>query len=300
VRGGWPDRRGGPLARASFGARLGRQRQEGHTSLYVGGRDYDVGPSIGLGSRTADGSDGGRRVNSPVLPEAPEPSYTGLLNLGGVVRDSGMPATPGTMHMVWGRRAFFGYTVRPDGEAWWFANSGMTGEPTRGELAAIPTGEWKRRLGELFAQDLPFIVELIERTNEIGATPIHDMPSLPMWHRGRSVLLGDAAHAVSPSAGQGASMAMEDAIMLAKCLRNLATPEQAFRRYEELRRGRAERIVATGHRRGSYKAPGSRAALFVRDFFMPLALRFFPTDKAMSWIYDYEIPWNDPVAEKAA
>ncbi|MGH7629299.1 MAG: FAD-dependent monooxygenase [Gemmatimonadales bacterium] len=247
------------------------------------------------------GADGIRsRVRALMMPDAPQPSYTGLLNLGGVARDARLPATPDTMHMVYGRRAFFGYTVRPGGEAWWFANLGMKREPDRDELEAISTEEWKQRLSGLFADDRPFIHGLIDRTDEIVATPTHDMPSLPTWHRGRVALLGDAAHAVSPSAGQGASMAIEDAMVMAKCLRDIDEPERALARYEELRRPRAERIVATGRRRGKYKAPASRAALFLRDLVMPLAFRVFATEKAMSWIYDYEVPWDEPVVRKAA
>lgn len=240
------------------------------------------------------------RVRRVMTPDAPAPSYTGLLNLGGIVRDSGLPATPQTMHMVWGRRAFFGYTVRPTGEAWWFANLGSHREPSREELAAVAVDEWKRRLRDLFAADPAFIAALIDRTAEIGATPIHDMPSLARWHRGRAVLLGDAAHAVSPSAGQGASLALEDAVVLAKCLRDVAGPERALSRYEALRRPRAERIAAVGRRNGQYKALESRAAVFLRDLFMPVAFRFFATEKAMSWIYDYAVPWDAPVAAGAS
>jgi 2-polyprenyl-6-methoxyphenol hydroxylase-like FAD-dependent oxidoreductase len=62
------------------------------------------------------GADGIRsRVREVMTPDGVEPSYTGLINLGGAVRDSGMSPTPDMMHMVWGRRAFFGYTVR----LWW-------------------------------------------------------------------------------------------------------------------------------------------------------------------------------------
>lgn len=42
------------------------------------------------------------------------------------------------------------------------------------------------------------------------------------------------------------------------------------------------------------------AALFLRDLVMPLAFRVFATEKAMSWIYDYEVPWDEPVLRKAA
>jgi 2-polyprenyl-6-methoxyphenol hydroxylase-like FAD-dependent oxidoreductase len=95
-------------------------------------------------------------------------------------------------------------------------------------------------------------------------------------------------------------MAIEDAMVMAKCLRDIDVPEQALVRYEELRRPRAERMVATGRMRGKYKAPESRTALFLRDLFMPLALRLFATEKAMSWIYDYEVRWDEPVTRSAA
>lgn len=234
-------------------------------------------------------------VRSYACPDAPAPSYTGLLNLGGTVRRSGVPPTPGIMRMVWGRRAFFGYTVRPDGEAWWFANLGREDEPDPGELAGIATSEWKRILTEEFREDPPELNSLIEATELIGATPIHDMPTLPRWHRGRIVVVGDAAHAVSPSAGQGASMALEDAVVLAKCLRDIDGPEAALDRFVELRRPRAERIVAMGRQRGTYKAPSNGAVRFLRDLLMPLVFRLFATERSMSWIYDHEIRWDEPV-----
>src|SRR5690606_36036854 len=152
----------------------------------------------------------------------------------------------------------------------------------------------------LFADDAPFIARLIEATPEITATSIHDLPSLPAWHRGRVVLMGDAAHAVSPSSGQGASLALEDAIVLAKCLRDVTPVESALARYEALRRPRAERIVADGRRRGTYKALRSRAAVRLRDLVMPLALRVFANGQRLAWIHDYRVRWDEPVTGRAA
>lgn len=239
-------------------------------------------------------------VRRAAFPDAPAPSYAGLLNLGGFVRDSGLPPTPDAMRMVWGWRAFFGYTVQENGEAWWFANVGEARAPRRGELEAVSTEEWRRRLLALFADDAPFIARLIEATPEITATSIHDLPSLPAWHRGRVVLMGDAAHAVSPSSGQGASLALEDAIVLAKCLRDVTPVESALARYEALRRPRAERIVADGRRRGTYKALRSRAAVRLRDLVMPLALRVFANGLRLAWIHDYRVRWDEPVTGRAA
>ena len=58
------------------------------------------------------------------------------------------------------------------------------------------------------------------------------------WQRGRVVLIGDAAHASSPMMGQGGGMAMEDASVLAECLRSRDTVEAALDRYVTRRKPR--------------------------------------------------------------
>lgn len=244
-------------------------------------------------AHTADlliGADGIRSRVRAAMPGAQvQPSYTGLLNLGGVVPASGLRPTTGEMRMIWGSRAFFGYAVREGGEAWWFANVGSTREPGRAEMASMRAA-WAERLSGLFAGDLPLITELVRQSPEIHAYPIHDLPHVPHWRDGRVVLIGDAAHATSPSSGQGASLALEDAAFLATCLRDPADPERSLARFEAHRRPRAERIVAEGRKRGAYKAPRSRLAMHLRDALMPLVFRYLATDRSLAWIHDYRLP----------
>jgi 2-polyprenyl-6-methoxyphenol hydroxylase-like FAD-dependent oxidoreductase len=79
-------------------------------------------------------------------------------------------------------------------------------------------------------------------------TPIYDVPTLPSWRRDRVVLIGDAAHAMSPAGGQGASLALEDAMLLGQLVAERARPlEQSFARFEQLRRSRAEAMVKQGY-----------------------------------------------------
>jgi 2-polyprenyl-6-methoxyphenol hydroxylase-like FAD-dependent oxidoreductase len=63
------------------------------------------------------------------------------------------------------------------------------------------------------------------------------------WHKGRVVLLGDAVHATTPHLGQGAGMAIEDAIVLAEELQKAAIPEAAFEAYRARRFERCRYIV---------------------------------------------------------
>jgi 2-polyprenyl-6-methoxyphenol hydroxylase-like FAD-dependent oxidoreductase len=240
------------------------------------------------------GSDGLHSRTRQILdPKAPKPRYTGLLSLGGCARGTTLAPTPDTFHMIFGKRGFFGYSVRPSGEVYWFANMAWPGEPTREQLAAISPGQWKGRLLELYDGDAGPAVEILHATaDELAAYPIHDLPAVPTWHRGPMVIIGDAAHATSPSSGQGASLAIEDAVVLAKCLRDLPGPAEAFVAFERLRRGRVERVVRYSARIGQSKAAGPVARWF-RDLLMPFALKHFANPAAQAWLYGYDLDWNE-------
>jgi 2-polyprenyl-6-methoxyphenol hydroxylase-like FAD-dependent oxidoreductase len=74
---------------------------------------------------------------------------------------------------------------------------------------------------------------------EIHFAPLDEVDQIP-WHRGRVVLIGDAAHAMAPTMAQGAALAMEDAIVLAEMLESGRDPEAALAAFEERRRARVE------------------------------------------------------------
>jgi 2-polyprenyl-6-methoxyphenol hydroxylase-like FAD-dependent oxidoreductase len=149
---------------------------------------------------------------------------------------------------------------------------------------------------DLFADDAGPARDIISATtDELAAFPSADMPVVPTWHGDSMVIIGDAAHATSPSSGQGASMAIEDAIVLAKCLRDCDGIRQAFATYERLRRTRVERVVAYSARVGQSKTVGEVGRWF-RDLLMPFALRLFANPNAQAWLYGYHIDWSERVA----
>lgn len=269
---------------------------------------YEVAPNGAVVARFEDGTeaegdllvgaDGLHSRVRPVMdPGAPRPSYTGLLSLGGYARGPRIPPTFETQHFVFGRRAFFGYLVRGSGEIWWFANVARPDEPSRKELSGVSSAEWNRRLLDLFSDDIDLIGEIIESTQgEIGAYPIHDIPTVPTWHEGPAVLVGDAAHATSPSSGQGTSMAVEDALVLAKCLRDVPDVGMALASYERLRRERVEKVVAYSRRIGQSKAVSNPVARWLRDRIMPFALEHLANAGSHAWLYAYHVDWNEKVA----
>jgi FAD-dependent urate hydroxylase len=105
------------------------------------------------------------------------------------------------------------------------------------------------------------------------------------------IIIGDAAHAPSPSSGQGASMAIEDAVVLGKCLRDSHDIPSAFVLFERLRRRRVERIVAYGARSSSTKAAGPVGRI-LRDLALPFVFRHLVTEKKMAWMYEHHIEWT--------
>ena len=269
--------------------------------------DAEPTPDGGVAARFEDGTEAEgdlligadgihSRTRRIIDPSAPGARYIPVLNIGGYAGGVSVPAEPGTFRMVFGKRAFFGYAVHPSGEIWWFANPPRADEPTRSELAAISSEQWRKMLVDLFAGDATPAVDIIRATpGKLAGWATYDLPSVPTWHRGSLVIIGDAAHATAPSSGQGASMAIEDAVVLARCLRDRPDISQVFAAYERLRRARVERIVAHGARTSNSKAAGPVGRV-LRDLMMPMILKRVANGGSLAWMHDYHIDWDAKVA----
>ncbi len=242
------------------------------------------------------GADGLRsRVRQQLDPNAPAARYVPLLNTGGFAAGLRLATEPGVMQMIFGKRVFVGYVVHPDGQVWWFANPAHRAEPTAAELSRLTGDEFRATLLGLVADDRTPAAEIIRATEYIHpAWSTYDFPSVPVWRNGRMAIIGDAAHATSPAAGQGAAMAIEDAITLARCLRDLAAPEDALAAYEGLRRERVEAVVARGKQNGDDKITGPIGRI-VRDAFLRRAFRKPAREDPNAFMWQYRIDWNAPV-----
>jgi 2-polyprenyl-6-methoxyphenol hydroxylase-like FAD-dependent oxidoreductase len=242
------------------------------------------------------GADGIRsQVRQATMPEAPKPAYTGLLAPGGFspcLVPHVTARSPQRTHFLFGQKAFFGYfhTVTPEGPrtAWWSTASADL--PSKEQMAALSKAGWQRRLLELHGGWADPVPLLIQSATEILPIAIHDVPSLPRWSAGRTVLIGDAAHAVAPHSGQGASMALEDAMLLAKLLReaNGAALARVFAAFERQRRPRTDKVIALGRRNGQRKAILSPAAYWIQQQMMRL---FIPLTQGrqQDWLLSYKI-----------
>ncbi len=257
------------------------QRPDGVTATFADGGTADGDLLIG-----ADG------LHSPTRgllnPEPITPRYLGLLNAGGFTTgpvEADPDRTPGVVSMAFGKRSFFGWTTAPDGSVWWFANP-PSKKPVDPRAWTEPA--WRAHLLDLFADDAIPAAAIIRATGDVlGPWNTFDLPKVPVWRSGRAVLVGDAAHAASPSSGQGASMAIEDAVTLGRCLGSGDDIPAALAAYESARRARVQKVVAYGRRSGSSKTAGPVGAA-IRDAMTPPLMRLmFRNGNPQAWILDY-------------
>lgn len=285
------ERRGIPIA---YGKRLRRWRPQASGII----AEFDDG-AVAEGSLLI-GADGiHSRTRELIFPDGPRPLYTGLFTIGGFAsHPSLVPASEREMrraHMIFGLDGFFGYGYfdkrRPDTVMWW-SHLQRDGEPNGAEYRSWPAEELRK---ELLAhhRGWPEPVETIVRNAcDLLRGPVYDVPSLPAWSSDRVLLIGDAAHAISPHAGQGASLALEDAIALAKLLRDSPNShEEAFERFVLERRNRVERIVAEARRRGDGKKTLTPQAAWVRDRIISVLTRVWG-GRMNDWMYSYRIAWE--------
>lgn len=120
---------------------------------------------------------------------------------------------------------------------------------------------------------------------------LYDREPLARWSGQRVTLLGDACHAMPPFQAQGAAMAIEDAVVLARCLAARGVSESALGAYEALRKPRTSRVLASarGNMRIFHRSSvWARAATYGP---MKIANRLFPelVRSRQDWIYGYDV-----------
>ncbi|QIS09460.1 FAD-dependent oxidoreductase [Nocardia arthritidis] len=239
-------------------------------------------------------------VRTLIDPQAPGPNYTGMLAFGAAV-DVDVDVEPESMYFVFGKKAYYLYWSTADGKIVWAVNLPHREYLTLAQANAKPAEHWLRLIREFYGDDTPGgeFARATTAENLITIGGLHIMPSVPHWYRGRMALVGDAVHAPSNSTGQGASLAIESAVQLARCLRDLPDAASAFAAYERLRRGRVEKIAARGAQVNHQKTMGPIARM-VMPKVMPIMMRMASVQKVTRDEQNYRIDWDAPVQRELA
>ena len=122
------------------------------------------------------------------------------------------------------------YTTRNHDEVYFIA---VTPEPDFSGESWSRQGD-KSMLLEAFAGFHPRVLGILEAAPEVRKWALMVRDPMPMWHLGRVVLLGDACHPMLPSMAQGAAAAIEDAVVLSRCMKEFAADglPAVFTRYQ--------------------------------------------------------------------
>ena len=229
-------------------------------------------------------------VRTHVVPGGPKPFDTGLIGFGGFVPRSVLSDAPVGQRVVttFGQSGFFGYGLcsadENDGVMWWST------QPAHGvdtaTYRAMSQAAIRRHLLDFHSGWHDPIPRILEAAENIVVTATLDVATLPTWSRQRTLLIGDAAHATSPHAGQGASLALEDALRLGRLIQERQELGVTFQKFEAERRPRTERIVALARRNGNSKREFSATGAWIRDRMLKLVLPL--SAKGMDWMYAYD------------
>ena len=265
----------------------------GHTATGVAsgedGASVDFDGPHGKATADADlvvAADGIRsRLRVEHFDAYPGPSYAGYTVWRGLVpaETAGRIGVPARLSETWGRGVRFGHAPIGDGRVYWYAfenaEPGAAHEHSVAALLARFT-DWHHPVPTLIAATP---TEALLR----GDVYYLDEP-LTSFAAGRVVLLGDAAHAVTPDIGQGACLAIEDAVVLAAELSRASVPA-ALRSYGAVRRPRTQALARESGRIGRMLMNPSRIAAGIRD----ASATVLPASLAMKTVADI-YTWNPP------
>jgi 2-polyprenyl-6-methoxyphenol hydroxylase-like FAD-dependent oxidoreductase len=200
---------------------------------------------------------------------------------------------------TFGRHGMFGYGGARPGELMWWCNIWRDEPLLQEELAQLQMERLAPELARTFRSYHEPIPTILATASDTLAMNIYDVPSQPTWSHGRAILIGDAAHAVSPNSGQGASLALEDAQALAMELTASRTDyASAFSRFERVRRARVERVAREGRRRAHDKRQMSALGSRIRNAILMLVLRLFG-EGSQEWLYGYRVE-SQPLTESSS
>ncbi len=232
-----------------------------------------------------------------IFPAAPKPAYVGFYGTGGILdikdMNNGETLNKGDLTLVYGNAGFFGYGFDKPDEILWWSSLEVPENEVKSFVIHNTDDQIRNRLLHLFADYHQPVKELVAKTKKFAQAISYQIDPLDSWHKGRVLLIGDAGHALSTTSGQGASMAFEDAMYLAKLFKDngINNYQQVFKLFETERMPRLKRFFEASKRGNSDKKVTSTFGLFIKEKMMAFFIGLFG-EKGLKWQHSYKINWN--------
>jgi 2-polyprenyl-6-methoxyphenol hydroxylase-like FAD-dependent oxidoreductase len=229
------------------------------------------------------GADGITSTIRGLLFERPEPRYSGYTCWRSAASMKHALLHPTLYTQLYGKGSTFG--IFPIGEDRW---SWYGTEITAPGGAGKRTGaEWKSEALEVFGDWYDPVPSVIKATKdeEFIRQDISDLKPIETWSRGRVALLGDAAHATTPTLGQGGCGAIEDAVVIARNLSRGGDVAEALDSYASARKVRANGIVRQARRHGALYHASNPGLALARGVMLrgPVSIAMREVDKLMGY-----------------
>jgi 2-polyprenyl-6-methoxyphenol hydroxylase-like FAD-dependent oxidoreductase len=209
------------------------------------------------------GADGIRSAVRDSLLGATPPRYAGYFAYRGIAHGD-FPGLPmGRTEFALGRGAQVGLVYCGPKRVYWFATVNAPEGTSTPDPISLMAEAMNRFAG--WYSPIPTVVAATEPT-AVMKNDIIDRPPTWPWGRGRATLLGDAIHPTTPNMGQGACQAIEDAVVLADCLRRRGLNEAGLREYQETRRERTALVTRRSWSFGKVFQMENRVAVAARNW----------------------------------
>ncbi|MEK7016763.1 FAD-dependent monooxygenase [Bacillus sp. FSL R9-9410] len=183
-----------------------------------------------------------------------------------------------------GTNGRFGIVPLPNNEVYWYAliNAKARDQKYKAYTTADLYNHFKS-----FHNPIPAILKNASDVNIIHRDIVDLIPMKQFFDK-RILFIGDAAHALTPNLGQGACQAIEDAIILAECIKNNAHYRQAFTEYEQKRRDKIEKISNTAWKVGKMAQIESKSLTILRNQVMKLVPKWV-SEKQAHELYNFHL-----------
>lgn len=273
----------------------------GHRLAHVKERDAHVALSFDNGATVnagiVIGADGIRSVIRRALYGDDNPTYTGQMVWRALLKGSDVPAEilEPTGHIQWvgpgchllayyiRGTALVNIVTQEDTDKWVEEGWSIAGDPAEMRLS--------------FPNPEPRLEKLLSIVTECSKWGLFTRPLSENWGRGRIQLIGDAAHAMLPNAGQGACQAFEDAYILTRWLARERNPVDAFANFRRVRIPRVHAVQRLSFANARFKHMRDSAA---QKDMIATGERSVQGNADWVWAYDPVAAWDqDPLVPSA-